>query len=785
MSARCRAGWTPRRGCACASPTTRSRPTWPGARVTVALGAGRTVRDARRRPAVGRRARPQPAQGHREPGAGPLPGGPGPPARRAARGDRAGHGPRAAGRSPAATSEFWDAARRRHGDSAGTRVLIEVLLLHRTLPAEAVLAGDGRRGAAGPPRRRPRRGRGPPPPRTPPRRGPARPAHGAAGSHRRAPIVRADPGRLRQLLTPRRSPHDRPPSTVTGADAPARRGRAPTDAADQAAIAAGRHRACTCPRSAPRRPDRRRRGPGTADPQGVPRRGPHRRMRRPRRPPPDPAGQRGEVPPPQTAGRLRPDACCPACPPATLAAPRRRRLDRRRRTRRAARRLRHRQDPPAHRPRASPPPKPAAGSATSPPPRWSTNSSRPPTTNSSPASWAATPASICSASTRSATSTSTPAAPSCSSRSSPHARRRASIACATNAPFSEWGTHLHRPPPRRRRRRPTHLPRPHHRHRHRLLPAALHPRREERSRPWLNPHRAGDTSPHSDRRPSTPHKTRGWGQIRAITVGPNRVVILTLRRSVGTTVVCTGPGTAYTDAFAGTASPDCGHAYTASSAGRPGDQFTVTAASDWVVGWVGAGRSGTIRMGRAGAIGADRGRGAQVLVISSPAPGTDRADVDVRASADWSVKFSTCGLWTAETLTLRVRTGCGTRALAAESEGMGAVSTAVLAGSAWLPAAERRCCQFLHLGAGMAASRCSRGSSKALLEKVRISAWMQYALSIELQASRQHGARTRATVLAICQDRRRSPNELASGGGDRLARPRARGRDVGAAGQDP
>lgn len=36
---------------------------------------------------------------------------------------------------------FWDAARRRLGDGAGTRALIGVLLLHRSLPAGAVVAG--------------------------------------------------------------------------------------------------------------------------------------------------------------------------------------------------------------------------------------------------------------------------------------------------------------------------------------------------------------------------------------------------------------------------------------------------------------------------------------------------------------------------------------------------------------------------------------------------------------------------------------------------------------------
>jgi hypothetical protein len=36
---------------------------------------------------------------------------------------------------------FWDAARYRLGDGPGTRALIGVLLLHRILPAEAVIAG--------------------------------------------------------------------------------------------------------------------------------------------------------------------------------------------------------------------------------------------------------------------------------------------------------------------------------------------------------------------------------------------------------------------------------------------------------------------------------------------------------------------------------------------------------------------------------------------------------------------------------------------------------------------
>ena len=45
---------------------------------------------------------------------------------------------RAAGTFTAAHQGYWDAARRQHGDAAGTRALIEVLLAHRTLPAAAL-----------------------------------------------------------------------------------------------------------------------------------------------------------------------------------------------------------------------------------------------------------------------------------------------------------------------------------------------------------------------------------------------------------------------------------------------------------------------------------------------------------------------------------------------------------------------------------------------------------------------------------------------------------------------
>jgi transposase len=48
---------------------------------------------------------------------------------------------RATGAFTADHQRFWETARRRLGDGAGTRALVGVLLLHRTLSAEAVIAG--------------------------------------------------------------------------------------------------------------------------------------------------------------------------------------------------------------------------------------------------------------------------------------------------------------------------------------------------------------------------------------------------------------------------------------------------------------------------------------------------------------------------------------------------------------------------------------------------------------------------------------------------------------------
>lgn len=48
---------------------------------------------------------------------------------------------RAAGKFTPVHDAWWEAVRKAHGDAAGTRALIEVLLLHRHMPHEHVVAG--------------------------------------------------------------------------------------------------------------------------------------------------------------------------------------------------------------------------------------------------------------------------------------------------------------------------------------------------------------------------------------------------------------------------------------------------------------------------------------------------------------------------------------------------------------------------------------------------------------------------------------------------------------------
>ena len=51
---------------------------------------------------------------------------------------------RAAGTFTTSHQDYWDAARRARGDTAGTRALIEILLAHRTLPAQVLTAAMDR-----------------------------------------------------------------------------------------------------------------------------------------------------------------------------------------------------------------------------------------------------------------------------------------------------------------------------------------------------------------------------------------------------------------------------------------------------------------------------------------------------------------------------------------------------------------------------------------------------------------------------------------------------------------
>jgi transposase len=56
---------------------------------------------------------------------------------------------RAAGVFTPAHQDYWNAARRKLGDAAGTRALIEILLAHRTLPADALTTAMARAASSG------------------------------------------------------------------------------------------------------------------------------------------------------------------------------------------------------------------------------------------------------------------------------------------------------------------------------------------------------------------------------------------------------------------------------------------------------------------------------------------------------------------------------------------------------------------------------------------------------------------------------------------------------------
>lgn len=75
-----------------------------------------------------------------------------------------------------------------------------------------------------------------------------------------------------------------------------------------------------------------------------------------------------------------------------------------------------------------------------------------------------------------------------------------------------------------------------------------------------------------------------------------KVLRITWDMGDGTEVVCDTAGSPYKPEFGRSDSPDCGHTYKKSSAHEPGETYTVTATSSWVVNWSGAGQTGVIRL---------------------------------------------------------------------------------------------------------------------------------------------------------------------------------------------
>lgn len=100
-----------------------------------------------------------------------------------------------------------------------------------------------------------------------------------------------------------------------------------------------------------------------------------------------------------------------------------------------------------------------------------------------------------------------------------------------------------------------------------------------------------------DPRPSTFGPVTESASAGGITITATaRVHRLTWDMGDGTTIECTTAGTPYRESFGFQPSPDCGHVYTSESHNRPGGRYTVTATSDWVVEWEGAGQEGTITL---------------------------------------------------------------------------------------------------------------------------------------------------------------------------------------------
>lgn len=62
----------------------------------------------------------------------------------------------------------------------------------------------------------------------------------------------------------------------------------------------------------------------------------------------------------------------------------------------------------------------------------------------------------------------------------------------------------------------------------------------------------------------------------------------------GTTVTCTGRGTAYEASYGKQSSPDCGHLYSQPSSSQASGKYDVTATATWTIDWQGGGQTGQL-----------------------------------------------------------------------------------------------------------------------------------------------------------------------------------------------
>jgi len=92
---------------------------------------------------------------------------------------------------------------------------------------------------------------------------------------------------------------------------------------------------------------------------------------------------------------------------------------------------------------------------------------------------------------------------------------------------------------------------------------------------------------------------RTWGPASASKTEQGLTVVVTASVKTvdwdmgdGTIVTC-GVGTARPTGGGTNASPDCGHTYTTTSAGKPGGAFNVTATSHWTINWAAGAQQGT------------------------------------------------------------------------------------------------------------------------------------------------------------------------------------------------